>query len=399
MKDNKSAAESLVEQLRLSQEQLYQAQKMKALGTLVAGVAHEINNPINLVMLNLPLLRKIWEDIHPILASYAQENPGRKYGGLTYDFLQNNLATLLADTELAAQRVARIVSGLKDFSRQSKVSDKKPVQLNTAIDDALSLVRTTLRKSGAQLQLDLAQDLPLMPGNLGNLEQIVINLLINAIEAIDHQHGKIAISTNFDSNKDKIFLTISDNGRGIDPAMAQEIFNPFATDKQREGGTGLGLAITYSLVQAHGGAIDFFSQQGQGTTFTVSFPTTTPGKRIKILLADDEEAIRFMLKKALSFNHRYQVKDASNGAEACIMLGTFKPDLLILDLAMPEMDGLEVCRAIKKEPDLSELKVIMITGFSDDPKIQEVVKLGFTEIYQKPLEINKFIQAVDGIFP
>ena len=183
--------------LKESQLQLQQAQKMETLGTLVAGVAHEINNPINLIMYNLPLIRKTWSDFLPVLIEQKKKFPDQKYGGFTYDFLEDNLAQLISDMDMAANRVAKIVSDLKNFSRQSNVAEKSELQVNLAVKNALRLAQTTLRKSGVQIELELGKDLPLIQGNLQSIEQIILNITINAIQAIDHANGIIRIRTGF----------------------------------------------------------------------------------------------------------------------------------------------------------------------------------------------------------
>ncbi len=265
--------------LQNSQEQLFHAQKMKTLGTLVAGVAHEINNPINLIMLNIPLLQKVWHDFMPILKRHAGKEPNMKYGGLTYDFLKENLDTLMSNMDMAAKRVAEIVGDLKNYARQSNVADKEVLPINTAVENALLLAQTTLRKSGVHLELDLAHDSPMMEGNLHSIEQIILNLVINAIQAIDHDQGKIKITTGFQDKGGRTYISVVDNGRGIAASIADKIFDPFVTDKQAESGTGLGLSITDSLVKAHGGEITFQSQKGKGATFTVFFPAILGGER------------------------------------------------------------------------------------------------------------------------
>lgn len=383
--------------LKECQQQLQQAQKMETLGTLVAGVAHEINNPINLIMYNLPLIQKVWLDLLPVLMRYKDKDPDRKFGGFTYDFIEDNLPQLIADMDMAANRVAKIVADLKNFSRQSNVAEINPIQVNTAVRNALRLAQTTFRKSSVQLELDLIENLPLIEGNLQSIEQILLNIIINAIQAIDHDHGNLRISTGFQINDGRIYIRISDNGRGISPSISDKIFLPFVTDKQAEGGTGLGLSVTYSLVKAHEGEISFQSSPGEGTTFSVYLPTLLRREAPRILVVDDDKAIRQMLIEALTLDRLYLVEEAANGIEASIKLGTYRPDLLILDIFMPEMDGLEVCRIIKTEPELADMQVIITTGYPDHMKLDEVAELGFSHIISKPFDLWELVKAVEQI--
>ena len=386
------------EALKKSQEKLYQAQKMDTLGTLVAGMAHEINNPINLIMYNISLFQKIWHDCLPVLNQHGGKESGRKYGGLTYNFLEENSDRLLFDMDLAANRVAKIVNDLKNFARQSNFVDKSLIQINTAVENALRLAQTSLRKSGVELVVDLAGDLPVLKGNLQNIEQIILNLIINAVQAIDHDQGVVRIATGFQDRDGRISVAIADNGCGVAPDISGKLFDPFVTDKQAEGGTGLGLSVTYSLVKAHDGEIVFRSEKGKGTTFTVFFPTVVKKTTGRILVVDDDKSIRDMLIKTLGEAGPYRVEEASNGIEACIKLGTYRPDLLILDMFMPEMDGLEVCRTIKSEPEFSDMNVMITTGFPDHQKLEEVAALGFDRIYHKPFNLPDFLKAVGNIF-
>ena len=387
------------EALKESQQQLQQAQKMETLGTLVAGVAHEINNPINLIMYNLPLIQKIWSDFLPVLIEQKKAFPDQKFGGFTYEFLEDNLPQLVADMDMAANRVAKIVSDLKNFSKQSNVAEKSALRVNTAVKNALRLAQTTLRKSRVHIELELGENLPSMQGNLQSLEQIILNIVINAVQAIDHDRGLIRIRSGFQIKDGRILIGISDNGRGISPAVADKLFLPFVTDKQAEGGTGLGLSVTYGLVQAHGGDITFESHKGKGTTFTISLPTARKREAAKILIVDDDQTIREMLIEALTLNREqlYLIEEASNGIEASIKLGTYRPDLLILDIFMPEMDGLEVCRIIRNEPELSDMKVIISTGYPDHAKLAEMAGLGFTNVIYKPFDLLEFVKKVDSI--
>jgi signal transduction histidine kinase len=379
------------------QPQLQQAQKMETLGTLVAGVAHEINNPINLIMYNLPLLEKIWLDFLPILMERKQREPERKFGGLAYDFLADNLDQLVADMEMAARRIAKTVSDLKNYSRQSNVAEKVSLQVNSAVKNALRLAQSTLRKSDVDIKLKLADDLPDIEGNLQSIEQIILNITINAIHALNHSRGEIEITTGLRIKDGMVYIRITDNGRGISPAIADKIFLPFVTDKQSEGGTGLGLSVTYSLVKAHDGEIDFETSRDRGTSFNIYLPTPLKHQAAKILVVDDDDAIRQILVEALTMDRKYLVEEASNGIEGSIKLGTYRPDLLILDIFMPEMDGLEVCRNICSEPELSDLKVIITTGHPNHPKLDEVVNLGFTNILSKPFDLLNLVKDVETI--
>ena len=385
------------EKLRLSQEQLFQAQKMETLGTLVAGVAHEINNPINLIMYNIPLLKKIWQDFKPVLSKTAIRFPAQKYGGLSYDFLNENLDQLITDMDMAAKRVETIVSRLKDFSRKSSIIDKSEMSVNDAVQNTLRLAQSTLKKSKVEVRLDLSDAIPLIKGHLQSIEQIILNLVINAIEAIDHDHGAISINTDYDEKNKQVILTVCDNGSGMTAEVLEKIFDPFFTKKQTQGGTGLGLSVTYSLVKVHEGEITCHSEKGSGAKFTVTLPVAPGEKPLKILIADDDQALQKLLYQALAKAGNYTIEKAFNGTQALIKLGTYLPDLLILDLFMPQMNGLDVCRTIIKEEKLSKMKVMIITGLPNSNELQEIKKIGFMNVYTKPFNINQFVKAVEKI--
>jgi PAS domain S-box-containing protein len=262
------------EEKKKLEAQLYHAQKIDTLGALVAGVAHEINNPVNKIIYDIPLLKKIWMDVLSVLGDRSRKMPNQKYGGLTYTFLKDNLPAMLADMELAANRVARTVGSLKDYTRKSSIADKRPMQINAAVENAVRLIETTIKTSGITLTTDLAEVIPLIEGNIQSIEQIIINIVVNALQAIHHDHGRIVIKTGMLEEGRRVFISISDNGEGIDPFISDRIFDPFITNRHNSGGTGLGLAITRNLVEAHGGDISLKSTRGEGTVFTIFFPTT-----------------------------------------------------------------------------------------------------------------------------
>lgn len=384
-----------ISEQKMMEKQLFQSQKMEALGTLVAGVAHEINNPINLILFNLPLLEKMWQDLMPVLESHISKTPEKKIGGLMPVFVRDNLPRLLSDMEMAANRVARIVSGLKGFTSKSNPAEKRDIDANKAVDNAVCLAAATIKKSKTVMEMDLAPDLPILHANQQNLEQVVLNLIINALESIRHDRGKVCIATRYVEKEKCIIIEVSDNGRGVNPKVAEKIFDPFVTDRQTAGGTGLGLSVTYNLVKAHEGEISFKTKTGQGTTFTIALPTGPRQKPYNIMVVDDDGDFREMILRALIRNTDCVVEDFANGAEALIRMGSHPPDLLILDMFMPEMDGLGVCRAIKNELGLELMKVIIVTGFPDHPNLYEAACMGFGQILTKPLAIEEFIHIVN----
>ncbi len=389
--------QQMAEKLRESQEQLFQAQKMEALGTLVAGVAHEINNPINLIMYNTPLVRRIWQDFKPVLKDAARKNPRKKYGGLTYAFLDQHLDQMISDMDLAAKRVETIVGRLKDFARKSSVFDKADMSIYDAVHNSLRLAQSTLKKSNVEVRLRLAENIPLIKGHLQSIEQVILNLIINAIEAIDHDHGIISINADYDQQSQNIYLSLDDNGKGVEPSIHEKIFDPFYTEKQAQGGTGLGLSVSYSIVKAHDGKIACVSQKGKGAIFNISLPVQPGKKLIKVLIADDDHALQKLMYKVLLKEGHYHIEKAFNGTEALIKLGTYLPDLLILDLFMPQMNGLEVCKTIVKEEKLSKMEVIIITGSPQSNELQMIKDIGFKHIFTKPFDIKKFVKDIERI--
>lgn len=381
--------------LQESRDHLYQAQKMEALGTLVAGVAHEINNPISLMMFNLPIVRRVWQDVLPVLDRQAADAGDRKFGGFTMAYLQTHFQRLIDDMDMAASRVSKIVKDLKNFSRQSQVSDKQPLQINEAVTNAVRLARITIQKSGVKLALDLQERLPAVYGNLPSIEQIVLNILINAVQAIDAEQGTIRISTGYQASDATVYVAVSDNGRGVSAAIADKVFDPFVTDKQTSGGSGLGLAVSYSLVQAHGGAITFAAAPEGGTTFTIRLPSMRKEIVKRVLVVDDDAMVRQLVVQMLSKTQRYHVEEAASGIDGLLRIGTKTPDLLILDLKMPGMNGLEVCRAIRRNEQLADMKVLITTGHPSHPDLTEIRAMGYTDCYVKPLQTARFREMVD----
>jgi len=376
---------------------LYQAQKMEALGTLVAGMAHEINNPISLIMFNLPVLRRVWMDVLPVVQQAAGDTGPRKFGGFSLDYLQTQFMQLVDDMDMAASRVSKIVRDLKNFSRQAHVSEKEPVQLNDAVRNAVRLARATIEKSGVALSLQLQEELPSILGNLPSIEQIILNILINAAQAIEGENGKIALLTGQKDDGSEVFVAVRDNGCGVSPAIADKMFDPFVTDKQKRGGSGLGLAVSYSIAQAHGGTISYTPVEGGGTTFTVWLPAGRERARKRVLVVDDDALVRKLIQQLLSKSGRYKVEEAVSGIDGLLRIGTQTPDLLILDLKMPGMNGIEVCRAVRRNGQLADMKVLITTGHPNHPDLEEIRAMGYTDCFIKPVRVKTFHAVVDRI--
>ena len=252
-------------------EDYFQAQKWKSLGALVSGVSHEINNPVNLIVLNIHSISKAWVDFLPYMKEISEKEPYVKFGGLDAGYLEKNMGFILEDIDIAAKKIADIIGKLKHFVKKSRMMDKSFVNLNKAVLKAGKMWSMAALKSYTELEMDLKSDLPDIEGSLSSLEQIVYNLLVNADEAIYHDKGKIRVTTRR-NDENHVLLTVEDNGRGISDKIQDTLFDPFVTDRLDQGGTGLGLSITYSLVKAHGGNISFETRKGEGTAFQIEFP-------------------------------------------------------------------------------------------------------------------------------
>ena len=261
-----------LEELRLHQDKLIQADKMATLGILVAGVAHEVNNPNGLILLNLPILRDVYGDALEALEERYQEEGDFQLGGLPYSRMRLEVPHMLEDMSIGAARIKRIVEDLKDYARQDAAARREPFDLNSVTQAALRLVETSIRKATAQCVADYCAELPQIEGNALRIEQVIVNLLINACQALPSSERGIYLATSFDREAGVVRLTVRDEGVGIPPESLNRLTDPFFTTKRESGGTGLGLSISSGIVQEHGGSLRFDSPPGQGTTATLTLP-------------------------------------------------------------------------------------------------------------------------------
>jgi signal transduction histidine kinase len=251
--------------------QMFQSYKLASLGKLVAGVAHEINNPNTFILGNLGIVEEAFDDIFPILDKQYELNNDLKIARLNYKVFRENISVLVKDMVNGAYRTKKIVEDLRNFAKKDVEELSDEIDLNYIIKNHMTLTEKHIKKH-ARLEFDLNEKIPLFSGNLNKIEQVLLNLIMNASEAIENDIGIIKIKTDYDERNKEILLYISDNGSGIDETILKDIFDPFFTTKRDKGGIGLGLSITYGIVKDHGGRIDVQSRKGEGTTFTVRFP-------------------------------------------------------------------------------------------------------------------------------
>ena len=221
--------------------QLIRADKMALLGKLASGVAHEINNPNNFIQLNASLLTKIWTDLTPLISEALAGKDDFRLGGLEPDAIKDEVPRLARDIQEGSQRITRIVKELKDFARPDLPDHNAEINLNDVIRSALKLTTNGIETCTARLTLDLSPELPPVEGHFHRLEQVIINLIINACEALEGKSRGIAIATALEPDLNRVTVTISDQGKGIPPGDLPRVTDPFFTTRRDRGGTGLGL--------------------------------------------------------------------------------------------------------------------------------------------------------------
>jgi len=261
-----------VEELQLRQKQLLQADKMTSLGILVSGVAHEINNPNGLITLNLPLISKAWQDAQPILDQHYQRYGDFKLGWLNYSRMCDEIPQLLTEMQTCSSSIKSIVDDLKDFTRRDDSSIMTSVKVNDVVEIAIRLLDNQIKKSTQFFHCRLATSLPNVHGRSQRLEQVVINLLLNACQALENREQEICITTAFDNDSGEVAIEVWDSGRGIANEKLEFLMDPFFTTKREEGGTGLGLSVSAGIAESHGGRLEFASSLGCGMVATLYLP-------------------------------------------------------------------------------------------------------------------------------
>lgn len=258
--------------LKFQEQQLIQADKMTSLGILVSGVAHEINNPTNFIMFNVPILQKLWSEIQPVLNDRCVEMNETTLAGMPVEKLNETVSRLLQGVSNGAERIRNIVANLKNFAQPSTNEEFIPLDLNKIIQSAVTLMSNEIKLNTDHFHMELEEDLQRFEGEFQKIEQVVINLLNNACQSLADKNHAVMVKTVSNREEQKISLIVADEGRGVSRENMKMIVDPFFTTKRDTGGTGLGLSVSYRIIKEHRGSLDFSSEEGGGTTVVVSLP-------------------------------------------------------------------------------------------------------------------------------
>ena len=362
---------ALLESVASYQTRLTQAEKMSAVGSLLAGIVHELNNPLTTILGFSQLL--------------AQTNNGDR----------KNLDRIVSESE----RCARIVQNVLRISRPGK-AEHEIVDVNSCIRETVELAEYQLRLHRIELNLRPAESNPSIYANPCELTQVVLNLLTNAIQAIagSGQEGTIDVTTWIDDSR--VLIQVKDDGPGIGAPALSNIFEPFVTTK--ETGTGLGLSLSRELVRANGGDVTVESTPGVGTKFTLQFDVSAedPGDDVtatksRVLVVDDEHHILDLVDEVLP-DSDYSVECVGSGEEAMDRLTVQDFDLLISDLRMPGISGRELVEWVRQND--KNAKVLLLTGDVASGEMRDFIASSGARCLAKPFRIGELIEAVEQVF-
>ena len=270
-------ASDMTEKTKL-REQAARSAHLAAIGELAAGVAHEINNPIGTMLLDLPMLRDVFHDLAPILKESPELHRDQKIAGLPLEKLCEEVPQVVDEVYEGALKIKRIVEELRDFSRPSR-GVKELVDLNEVAQKAVRMVRNPLKNATYTFVENYFPDTLYCLGDPHRLEQVVVNLLLNACQALSDKSSEISIETNKNTTGEAIQLVIKDEGCGVDSEILDNITDPFFTTRRGKGGTGLGLSVSSSIISEHRGTLDFQSKPGKGMTVVLELPVSEHGTK------------------------------------------------------------------------------------------------------------------------
>lgn len=373
LKSSRNELKQALNTLKETQQQIVHFERLRALGEMAGGIAHEFNNQLMVISGYCDILTK-----HPEICDDKEK---RK--------------SIIKAVSEASRDAAHVVNNMRKFYRPHLDDDVwTEIDINSIIDEVIFLTipkwKSDAMKSGKVIGMEkYFGDISSISGNVSDLREVITNMIFNAVDAIDKK-GEISFST-YEKNQ-RVFIEISDTGRGMSEDVRKKCFEPFYTTK-RITGTGLGLSLAYGIIKRHDGTLEVESQENRGSVFTLSFPRSDGSSAscnevesdedyilppLRILYVEDDIRVRDLISKYLRADG-HTVETASNGMEALEIYNPESVDLVLTDMAMPEMDGMELSYAIKKDD--IEKPVIMLTGFGDILK----------DIVEKPLVVDRLV--------
>jgi signal transduction histidine kinase/CheY-like chemotaxis protein len=386
VKRSREQLEQTVDRLKTTQAQLIQSEKLSGIGEFVAGVAHELNNPLTSVMGFSELLAK------------ADTDPQHR--------------RFLEMITKSAQRCHKIVQSLLSFARR-RAPERKLSSINELVESAVEFLQYQLRTSNIEVSTRLDPHLPKAMVDPHQIQQVFLNIINNARQAIEGHQPKGSIQIASETCGGFVRITFQDNGPGIDEKNLSRVFDPFFTTKEVGKGTGLGLSLCYGMVKEHGGGIVVRSRSGEGATFVIELPlaiateeivekkeppipapvSITDGLGKKVLVIDDEEAILHMVRETLA-EQGYDVDVARDGESALSRLGQTSYDLALCDWKMPGLNGQQIYERVRaSNPALSE-RMIFFTGDVINDKTEKFFRESRRVCLSKPFSLVEFRAAI-----
>ncbi|MBK8171213.1 MAG: response regulator [Sandaracinaceae bacterium] len=376
-----------------TQQELLQADRMVSLGTLAAGVAHEINNPLAYVIANL---------------QHLVENLPKVGGDPDTPRLVQEMHALAVEAKEGAERMRVIVRDLGTFSRATDES-RQSLDIARVLDSCVNIAWNEIRHRGTLVRE--YGETPVVGASEARLGQVFLNLLVNAAHALPEvtSTGKITLRTYTDRLGNAV-IDVIDNGHGIAKEHLKRIFDPFFTTKPKGVGTGLGLAISQSILSSMGGGIEVFSEQGKGTTFRVTLPSeqTRPAsvrssprpmsgdvKHAKVLVIDDEAAVGRALGRLIGTDHKVTLLTSGTDAVKHLLEGA-DYDMIFCDVMMPDVGGIEVYEAIgKARPELLS-RIVFMTGGVFSDRAREFFGQNEIRFLDKPFDVAQVREMLDS---
>jgi PAS domain S-box-containing protein len=368
-------------QIARQQEALQQSEKMAALGGLLAGVAHELNNPLSVVLGQATLLMEGTQE--------------------------QKVSTRAEKIFKAADRCARIVKSFLALARR-KEPERKAVELNALVQAALDLLGFQIRTENIEIALALEPNLAEINGDPDQLTQVITNLILNAAQAMQGWAGKRRLTiSSWQEDGARVFLSIADTGPGVPPDIRSRIFEPFFTTKGSKGGTGVGLSLCLGMVESHGGLLHLEDTPGGGATFIVELPITQAADRpgpevapdkvrlphLRILLVDDEVEIAQTLADLME-PEGHHIEVMANGALALERLRKASYDVIISDLRMPVLDGPGLHEALQREMPTYLTRIIYVTGDTLSAHVQAFLSEHPIPVIEKPYRLDDVRRAI-----